>query len=110
MNKPHVFLADQVPTDVLSYISTHCEYTLWDQEKPLTKDELKKALKSVDGALLTGYGADADLIEGCNNLKVISTATVGYDRFDPQGLAANNVLLTNTPMCLMKPLPTCYLD
>lgn len=100
MNKPHVFLANQVPTDVLSYISTHCEYTLWDPSKPLTKEELKKALISVDGALLTGHGADADLVKDCNNLKVVSTATVGYDRFDPKGLAAHDVLLTHTPYVL----------
>ncbi|GAF22144.1 hydroxypyruvate reductase [Bacillus sp. JCM 19047] len=100
LSKPKVFLAHPVPESALTYLSQHCSYTIWDQQKTLQQDDLRAILKQVDGALLTGHAVDAALVEGCDRLKVISTATVGYDKFDPTGLANEGVLLTNTPYVL----------
>jgi len=100
LKKPEVFLAHSVPERVLNYLEEHCTYQIWDQQKNLKREDLKEILKSVDGALLTGHSADADLVKDSERLKVISTATVGYDNFDAQGLASENVLLTHTPYVL----------
>ncbi|GAF14270.1 hydroxypyruvate reductase [Bacillus sp. JCM 19046] len=100
MNKPHVFLAQSVPDSVLSYIADHCDYTIWDKDEKPTTEQLKEILRHSDGALLTSLSADEELVKNCERLKVISTATVGYDRFDPIGLAKHNVYLTNTPYVL----------
>lgn len=100
VNKPQVFLAQPVPDSVLSYIGEHCDYTIWDQNEKPTKEQLKEILLHSDGAMLTGLSADEELVRDCVRLKVISTATVGYDRFDPTGLANQNIYLTNTPYVL----------
>ncbi|WP_346243771.1 D-glycerate dehydrogenase [Shouchella clausii] len=100
MSKPTVFLARSLPEAALNHVSQFCHLRIWDESKPLTREALAHELADVDGAMLTGIGADAELVKHASKLKVISTATVGYDGFDVAGLAEQNIYVTNTPYVL----------
>ncbi|AXF55752.1 2-hydroxyacid dehydrogenase [Salicibibacter kimchii] len=99
--KPYVYIAHPIPSDVEAYIAEHCEYRIWnDENKKVPKDQLKEELLSADGAILTGYDVDEPLLADAENLKVVSTVSVGYDHFDTSALKKHNVYGTHTPHVL----------
>ena len=63
---------------------------------------LKESLKSVDGILLRTSKLDQDVLQHCDNLKIISRHGVGYDNVDLDFLNKNKIALgdVDTPKCL----------
>ena len=47
---------------------------------------------------------DAEILAQSPNLKVIANMAVGYDNIDVESATANNVVVTNTQMYLLKQL------
>jgi len=54
---------------------------------------LKESLKSVDGILLRTSKLDQDILQHCDNLKIISRHGVGYDNVDLDFLNQNKIAL-----------------
>ena len=54
---------------------------------------LKESLKSVDGILLRTSKLDQDILQHCDNLKIISRHGVGYDNVDLDFLNNNKIAL-----------------
>ena len=54
---------------------------------------LKESLKSVDGILLRTSKLDKDILQHCDNLKIISRHGVGYDNVDLDFLNNNKIAL-----------------
>ena len=54
---------------------------------------LKESLKSVDGILLRTSKLDKDILQHCDNLKIISRHGVGYDNVDLDFLNKNKIAL-----------------
>ncbi len=54
---------------------------------------LKESLKSVDGILLRTSKLDQDILQHCDNLKIISRHGVGYDNVDIDFLNKNKIAL-----------------
>ncbi|MDC3146181.1 hydroxyacid dehydrogenase [Alphaproteobacteria bacterium] len=54
---------------------------------------LKESLKSVDGILLRTSKLDQDILQQCDNLKIISRHGVGYDNVDLDFLNKNKIAL-----------------
>ena len=54
---------------------------------------LKESLKSVDGILLRTSKLDQDILQHCDNLKIISRHGVGYDNVDLDFLNKNKIAL-----------------
>ncbi len=57
---------------------------------------LKESLKSVDGILLRTSKLDQDILQHCDNLKIISRHGVGYDNVDIDFLNKNKIALSIT--------------
>ncbi|SDI56486.1 2-hydroxyacid dehydrogenase [Natribacillus halophilus] len=99
--KPYVYIAHPIPEHVESYIAEHCDYNIWnDSNEKIPKERLKEELKNADGAMLTGQPVDEELLAATENLKAVSTVSVGYDRYDIDALKKYNVYGTHTPYVL----------
>ncbi|MDC0057594.1 hydroxyacid dehydrogenase [Pelagibacteraceae bacterium] len=58
------------------------------------KNNLKKELKDVDGTIIRAAPhLTANILEGCNNIKIIARHGVGYDNIDLEYLNQNNIAL-----------------
>ena len=57
---------------------------------------LKEQLKDVDGILLRTTRLDKEILQHCNNLKIISRHGVGYDNVDLDFLNQNKIALSIT--------------
>ncbi len=63
------------------------------------KEELKQIVKDYDGIITTvGCKIDKEILdEAGEQLKIIATASVGYDHIDVESCKAKNIYVTNTP-------------
>jgi glyoxylate/hydroxypyruvate/2-ketogluconate reductase len=100
MNKPKVFISRPIPADVEDYIGKFCDYEIWNSKEIIPKSELFLKLKDKDGLLLSGIEVNEEMLSLAPNLRVISTATVGYDHFDTKAMKTRNIIGTNTPHVL----------
>lgn len=98
--KPKVFIAKPIPKEVEAYIAEHCDYQKWEQEEPISRNQLLAHIKDVDGLLTTGGKIDSELLEYAPKLKVVSNISVGYNNFDIKAMKARNVMGTHTPSVL----------
>ncbi|MFT9848357.1 2-hydroxyacid dehydrogenase [Aneurinibacillus sp. REN35] len=98
--KPNVFIAKPIPKEVEAYIAEHCDYQKWEQEEPISRNQLLAHIKDVDGLLTTGGKIDSELLEHAPKLKVVSNISVGYNNFDIKAMKARNVMGTHTPSVL----------
>jgi len=62
-------------------------------------NELKEAFKNYDAVITTiGCDINKDIIkEAGEHLKIIATASVGFDHIDIETCKAKNIYVTNTP-------------
>ncbi|WZX99769.1 D-glycerate dehydrogenase [Bacillus sp. FSL W7-1360] len=100
MSKPYVFIDEALPMSVEKYLAKYCTYTMWSKSQPVPTHTLQNELKKAAGAMLTQSRPRAADIAHAPHLKVISTATVGYDHLDVAMLAAHGITVTNTPYVL----------
>ncbi|WP_059103619.1 2-hydroxyacid dehydrogenase [Shouchella shacheensis] len=99
--KPYVYIARPIPEQVEAYIAEHCDYKIWRQEdEKVPTDILYKELQQVDGAFLTGYQVNDELLSHAERLKVVSISSVGYDNYDTEALKRHGVIATHTPYVL----------
>jgi lactate dehydrogenase-like 2-hydroxyacid dehydrogenase len=63
------------------------------------KEELKQIVKEYDGIITTvGCKIDKEIIdEAGEQLKIVATASVGYDHIDVNSCKDKNIFVTNTP-------------
>ncbi|MBD1381079.1 2-hydroxyacid dehydrogenase [Metabacillus arenae] len=98
--KPKVFLAKQVPNEVISFLTEHTEVEVWKGESPIPRRELLNKIQEVEGLLLSGIKIDSQLLERAPHLKIVSNSSVGYNNFDIEKMAMHNVIGTHTPFVL----------
>ena len=65
--------------------------------RPLVQDELKELLAGCDGFVAGLDYIDADVINSCDKLKVISRYGAGVDRVDLDAAKAKGIVVCNTP-------------
>ena len=74
------------------------EVDMREASEPLPKPELIRRLQEADGLLcLLTDRVDAEVLRSAPRLKVVATATVGYDHIDVEAATALGILVTNTP-------------
>lgn len=100
MNKPKVFIANQIPPEAEKYIGQYCDYEKWTLEHAPTEAELIGILSDKDGIITAGMKIDENTLKHAPKLKVISNISVGYNNLDIEALKARKVLATNTPYVL----------
>ncbi|MDR6885036.1 D-glycerate dehydrogenase [Bacillus sp. 3255] len=97
MRRPKVFLAKQVPSEVEAYIAEYCEYTKWDIEDEMPREQLLEALSDVDGLLISGGSIDQELLDRAPKLRIVSNVSVGYNNLNLSAMKERAVLGTHTP-------------
>ncbi len=72
--------------------------TVWDQERPMTREELLEAAQHCDALLSTSLDKinEAFLLQ-CKHLEVISTFAVGFDNIDLRTANKLNIPVGHTP-------------
>ncbi|GAA0370263.1 2-hydroxyacid dehydrogenase [Bacillus horti] len=98
--KPRVFISKPIPQEVEDYISENCEYRIWNQEQPISTEELYAEIKEADGLLTSGGVIGDELFDQAPKLKIVSNTSVGYNNFDLDAMQARGIMGTHTPSVL----------
>jgi len=70
----------------------------WGEERPVPREELLTRIREADALLCMGDDhIDRAVIEAGRRLKVISTASAGYDHIDVEAASARNIIVCHTP-------------
>jgi len=70
----------------------------WDEDQPVPREVLLSAVREVDALLCLGDDViDAEVIRAGRRLRVISTATAGYDHIDLEEAKARHITVCHAP-------------
>ncbi len=98
MNRPHVFIAYDLPAG-LDKIRAGCDADVWPHTTPPPRAELLERVRGCDGilALLT-VRIDGELMDAAGpQLTVVSNMAVGVDNIDVQAATKRGIVVGNTP-------------
>lgn len=97
---PKIFITRIIPDPGLALVKEQFPYfDIWTQDLPLSRDELFKRSRGVDGLLcLLTEKIDSKLMDAIGpQLKVISSMSVGVDHIDVAAATARGIPVGNTP-------------
>jgi lactate dehydrogenase-like 2-hydroxyacid dehydrogenase len=96
--KPKVWgTFDPIPK-VIEYLRSHSDFSYNESGQLAGRDMIIKHLPRLDGLFVTLRDQiDADLLAKAENLRVISTLSVGYDGIDIGAATQRGIWVTNTP-------------
>lgn len=94
-----VYVARPIPEVGVDLLKTKFDVEVNPENKVLSKDELKEAVRGVDAilSLLTDKINGEVLDAAGSQLKVVANYAVGYDNIDVEAAKQKNVMVTNTP-------------
>ena len=93
------FITRQLPGTALErVVAAGHDVEVWGQRVPPGRDELLAGASRADGLLcMLTDRIDAELLDACPNLRVVSQMAVGCDNIDLAACAARSVPVGNTP-------------
>lgn len=93
-----VFVTRALPGDAVARIAAAHDVAVWPDADPPPRDDLIAGASQADGlvCLLTDR-IDADLLDRCPGLRVVSNMAVGVDNVDVVACAARGIPVGNTP-------------
>ncbi len=98
MTKPRVFVTRIIPSEGLDRVRAACDAAVWDDELPPPRDVILRQARQADGLLsLLTDSVDAELMDACPQLRVVSNFAVGFDNIDIPAATARGMLVGNTP-------------
>mgnify|MGYP000220989268 CR=1 FL=1 len=93
-----VFISRPVPQGWLHLLHGKVDYEIFPEDRLLSKEELKRHLSEVDGAIvILADKIDKEVMDAAPNLRVISNYAVGYDNIDIEEATRRKIMVTNTP-------------
>ena len=94
-----VYVARPIPEVGVDLLKTKFDVEVNPENKVLSKDELKEAVRGVDAILsLLTDKIDGEVLDAAGGqLKVVANYAVGYDNIDVEAAKQKNVMVTNTP-------------
>jgi glyoxylate reductase len=96
--KPKVFVTRVLPDEGLEMIRAATEMKLWEDELPPPREVLLREAQEADGLLvLLSERIDAELMDACPRLRVVSNCAVGFDNIDVPAATARGIPVGNTP-------------
>ena len=89
---------DSFPNSAMEVLESSCDVSYWKDNSVIPKEDLISNIKDKDAlfCLLTDK-VDKEVLDSANNLKVVSTMSVGFDHLDLGTLKAKNVKVGYTP-------------
>lgn len=98
MGKPIIVIPGKVRQEGIDELKKHVEVREWQEVGTMPRDLLKEWLKDADGLWATkDQKVDKDLLNNASNLKVVVTASVGYDHINVNELTELGIPVGNTP-------------
>lgn len=96
--KPKVFVTRVIPAAGLKMIEDACDAEVWREPLPPPHPTLLAKAAACDGlaSLLTDK-IDADLLDRCPRLKVVSNFAVGFNNIDVAAATSRGIAVGNTP-------------
>jgi glyoxylate reductase len=92
------FVTRRLPGDALERLATAHEVDVWPERMPPAPDELRERAADVEGLLcLLTDRIDAELLDACPKLKVISNLAVGADNVDVAAARERDIAVGYTP-------------
>ena len=92
---PKIAIVDKIHSDGIKLLEDNPKFQ-YEIIEDLSKKNLISKLPSFDGITLRRGKIDAEILEKCKSLKVISRHGVGYDNVDIKFLKKNNITLLVT--------------
>jgi glyoxylate reductase len=94
--KPKVFATHALPPPVLELLSARCDVRVYSESTPLRQERLAAICRDqeIEGILLIGSRVSAETVRESVHLRVVSSASVGYDHIDVAACTARRVLVT----------------
>jgi len=97
-----LFVARRLAADPAEFVHPKTvppiEIDQWDEERPISRDELLRRVAAVDGIVATlSDRIDPELLAAAPRLRVVANHAVGYDNVDVAACTARRVQVCNTP-------------
>lgn len=103
MERPKVYVTRRLFPEVLQRLAQECSVQAWDSDLPVPRTILLQEARDCDGLLtLITERIDAELMDACPRLRVVSNMAVGYDNIDIPEATRRGILVGNTPRVLTK--------
>ncbi|MBN2046236.1 MAG: D-glycerate dehydrogenase, partial [Anaerolineaceae bacterium] len=95
----NVIITRQIPETGIELLRQTCDVTVWPNELPPSREELKQLVRGADGIIcLLSDKIDAEIMDAAGpQLKVISNYAVGVDNINLADASARQIRVGNTP-------------
>lgn len=101
MNKKKVFLTRTLHDFALKELKKHYEIEVHSGKIPIPRKKLESKIREIDGLICFPYDLiDSKLMDKAENLRVISTFSVGFDHIDIKYAKKNKIRVGYTPEVL----------
>ena len=98
MKKPKVYVTRIIANEGLNLLRDICELHVWQERKLMPRDVQLKLFGDCTGLLTTiDIKVDAELLEACPTVKVVSNHAVGFDNVDIAACTSAGIPVGNTP-------------
>ncbi len=96
---PRVLVTRQIPKPGLTALHGGAEYTVLAGRWPPSREQLLYAVEPGFWGILSTLTEpiDAEVMDACPGLRVVSNMAVGYDNIDVEAATKRRILVTNTP-------------
>ena len=93
-----VFVTRPLAQPALQRLAEAHDVDTWEQDEPPPREDLVRRASGADGLLcMLTDRIDAELLDHCPRLRVISTYAVGVDNIDLAAAAARSIVVGHTP-------------
>ena len=101
MRKKSIFLTRKLHDFALEKLRKKYNVEIHSGKIPISRSKLQSKIKNIDGLICFPYDKiDRELIDGSENLKVISTYSVGFDHIDVEHAKRKKIRVGYTPEVL----------
>ena len=82
------------------FIQNKIQIEEWNNEEPISKEDLIEILPEFDGLIVMGTKIDEEILNSAKQLKAISLISVGFDNIDISTATKLGIPVSNTPEVL----------
>lgn len=98
MSKPEVFATKPLFPSVCALLEQHVDAEYWTRPDRISRDELFRHVSQKEGLIcLPTETIDSELLDAAPKLRIVATASVGYDHIDLAACTKRGVVVSNTP-------------
>jgi len=96
--KYKVLVTKLIPEEGLVDLGKYCQVLMPPKENPFyTREKMLDLAQDIDAVIVVGDKINEEFLEKANQLKVISTYSVGYDNVDISAATKRGIPVTNLP-------------